>query len=362
MSNYVNVVGYQLEKVHTGVIKWCLESQGKLTNIQAEIFDNLYSRIGKVTPFDKDEVQKVNCTPEYSFGRKVRIDLLIEIVTTSSSHYISCEMKVDSDPYQEQLDQIVNRVTQEFPDAESSEYILVLLGSSVVMRNIGDNHKLFNVISNRDLIDVFSNAQNESYIISEWIDALVEEVKREECILTNFNHISGKGLWEKSEHIALGYRPYFSTYYYLYSEMRKSSSMQDSWCIYSGGNNPVMNLSSHWKAINNFEFYWEFNYLEFCFKVHIDKNKMSHDALNALRDLLYPVLEKISYKGFPSQKRYGDWNTIFKWKFDVSEQSHQEIFDIIENKILPIYEEITNVAIDVLQNNQSDALHSAFLV
>jgi len=347
LSNYVNIIGFQLEKVHTGVIKWCLESEVKPNKIKAKIINDLYSYIGKEIPFDIGDVQKVNCYPEYSFGRKVRIDLLIEIITSSTTHTISCEMKVDSDPYTEQLDRIVTRVEDHFINSGSNEYLLVLLGSSVVMKDVGNKHGKFNVISNRDLIGIFSHAKSESYIVSEWVDSLVAEVEREELILEKFKCLSSEDVWDKSKHISLGYRPYFSTYYYLYQDMKKYSSMESSWNIYSGGNNPVMNLSNHWRTVGDFEFYWEFNYLEFCFKVRINKNKVSHERLNELRHLLYPILERVNYNGFCSQKRYGDWNTIYKWRFDIEEQSVEKIFNIIENEILSIYDDLTLAATDV---------------
>lgn len=349
MSNFVKVVGYQLEKVHTGVIKWCLDSGDNIpfSNPKFNALLKLYHCLGKDIPFKKCDVTKVKCRPEYSFGRKIRIDLFIEITTKLDNYYLACEMKVDSDPYANQLNQTVSMVERKFNSRDNTEYLLILLGASIVQRNIGDQHDAFHVISASDLIEIFSEIRNDSYIVSDWIDALSEELIREKNIIQNFRKLSSLGLWCKDHHINMGYRPFFSTFYYLYSEMRNHSSTPDSWHIYSGSNNPVMNWKNGWRTVGDFRFYWEFNYLEFCFKVNIAKESVTRHRLNHLRDTLYPLLESTSYQGRRSQKRYGEWNSIFKWDFDLSRQDSTYVFNKIEQEILPIYEQICSVAHDI---------------
>lgn len=346
MDNYINVVGFQLEKVHTGVIKWCFDSDSHPNHQKVKVIELLYKHLGKPIPFDTDKITRVHCTPEYSFGRSVRIDLLIEIYTSESVYRIACEMKVDSDPYKKQLDTIVSQVEGKFSKSPNAEYILILIGSSSVMRNVGDCHDRFSVLTNEDLIQIFSEFGSESHILQDWLFALNEEVDRQKAVLQNFDKLcSSEKVWKKSAHIALGYRPFFSTYYYLYNVIRQHSV--NNWQIYSGGNNPVMNLASHWELVDDFEFYWEFNYLEFCLKVRIDPNITSSERLNTLRAKLYPALEAIKVDGFRSQMRYGTWNTIYKWDLRKSIQDPELLLRQVEKEILPSYQTIVSIAISV---------------
>lgn len=349
MSNFVNVVGFQLEKVHTGVIKWCLESEYNISfsDSKYNTLSALYNHLGKDIPFEQGDVIEVKCTPEYSFGRKVRIDLFIKITTDVSKYYIVCEMKVDTDPYVKQLNQIVEVVEQKFNVKNNTEYLLILIGASTVQRSIGDSHAIFKVITLEDLIDIFSCSRSESYIVSDWLNSLFSECGRRNNIINNFIRLYSLGIGKKDQHIKMGYRPFFSTYYYLYSEMRKHSIVPDSWKIYSGGNNPVMNYKDGWRNVGDFRFYWEFNYLEFCFKVSINKDKVSSSKLNELRDVMYPILESIPCNGRRTQKRYGNWNSIFKWEFDLSKTSSANIFKEIELSILPAYDDLCSVAKNV---------------
>ncbi|MFN1516976.1 PD-(D/E)XK nuclease family protein [Vibrio owensii] len=348
MDNYINIVGFQFEKVHTGVIKWCLDSKASPSNEQIKIIQSLYEHLKKPIPFAIDSITKIHCTPEYSFGRSVRIDLLIEIYVENSVYRLACEMKVDSDPYEKQLDSIVEQVDGESVDSSKNDYLLILIGSAAVMRNVGDQHAKFTVLTNTDLIRIFSEYNNESYILQDWLSALREEQQRGERVLERFELLCASNkVWDKLAHIELGYRPFFSTYYYLYNIIRTHSAMAGDWNIYSGGNNPVMNLSTNWKKICDFEFYWEFNYLEFCLKVRIDPDVTSRERLNTLRTELYPVLESIEVDGFRSQMRYGKWNSIYKWDFSNSIQTPDLIIQRVENDILSSYENLLTVAKNV---------------
>lgn len=106
-NNFVSLVGYQLEKVHTGVIRWVLDS--KNTNIPVATKHEILRRIYKMTNnpinFHVNEISAISCFPEYSFGRKRKIDLVVKIdLFQKPTKYIVIEMKVDSIPYSEQLE------------------------------------------------------------------------------------------------------------------------------------------------------------------------------------------------------------------------------------------------------------------
>lgn len=53
-SNFVDIVGYQFEKVHTGAIKWLLDSSNELIdhNEKSNVLRNLYKMCG-ILPLSK---------------------------------------------------------------------------------------------------------------------------------------------------------------------------------------------------------------------------------------------------------------------------------------------------------------------
>ncbi len=347
MENFVEIVGYQLEKIHTGVIKWCLElNEGETVSLSKyEAICNLYKKIGKVTPFKIEEIKQIKGVPEFSFGRLARIDLVVKISLNSEDHYLVCEMKVDSDPYVRQLDNTVKLSNEKFI-TKNIDYLLILLGCSSVSREIGDNHRDFHSIDCADLIEIFKPQENDSFIVSQWFDALRSEIGRGKESVENYKRLYPKKVKSKQAHKDLGYRPLFSLYYYLYSYFRTSFSCGNEWRIYSGSNNPVMNWSKGWETIGAFNFYWEFNYLEYCLKVRINKDNVSKCQLNKLRSVLNPLIKSFNIGGKAAQKRYGKWNTIYKWEFSPSTKSIPDICSEIENKIHPIYPEILKACSD----------------
>lgn len=349
MENFVNVVGFQLEKVHTGIIKWCLESSvgEPLTDLKYKLMSNLYSHIGVEVPFSQNAVIEVKCIPEYSFGRRLKVDLLIEISTQESKYYFACEMKVDSEPYKTQLDQTVLAIQNEFGNFENNQFLLILIGASSVMREVGDQHEDFVVVVGNDLLNIFDCYKDESYISSCWLDTIEEELERKNNALSNFLELHPDMIWSKDGHKSLGYRPFFSIYYYLYSQLREHFTLSSEWSIYSGSNNPVMNWNNGWKTVNNFKFYWEFNYVEYCFKVQINTKVVTRDKLNNLRDAVCPILEQAGYEGWRSQRRYGEYNSLFKWNFDLQNQSFSEISRLVENDIHSVYSAIIDTATTV---------------
>ena len=341
VENFVQVVGYQLEKIHTAVINWCLEldPNEEISDSKYQTICNIYKKIEKTAPFNKEEIKHIKGIPEFSFGRKARIDLVIEITTNNEKHFLVCEMKVDSDPYVEQLDNTVH-LSKKNLSSSNIDYLLILLGCSSVSREIGDNHSHFHSIDCNDLLEIFKPQENDSFIVLQWFESMRSEITKSKNVVEDYKKLYPLKVKNKEAHKKLGYRPLFTLYYYLYSHIRNHFSCKSDWKVYSGGNNPVMNWEKGWKSVGPFKFYWEFNYLEYCFKVKIDDKEISKTQLNKLRGLLVPVLNKLEIPGKEAQKRYGKWNSIYKWKFSPATQSLAEICQIIETQINPVYPEI----------------------
>lgn len=341
-NNFVNVVGYQFERVHTGVIKWILDSRNQSVSLSDKysVIKRLFDFCNKPINFNSNQIQSINCIPEYSFGRKRKIDLVIEIYLTSGeTKYIVIEMKVDSIPYEEQL----NGTFSDFTDSVTANdqnicFMLFLFGSSQVCE-IPSNH-VFSVCRVDNIIKLFSKLNIPEKIYLDWLESLNEELSR-------FNNLMNVlpltyNIWDYEFWKDYGYRPPFSLFYYFYHYLKEQSSKPLDWNIYSGSNNPVMNWSPGWQELNYkgkpVLFYWEFNYQDFVLKVNIDEqHKLSKSELTALRKDVESICKSIGVKeGYRTQNRYGVFNSLYKWNYDFLQEDFADIMNTTEELLTKI--------------------------
>ena len=94
-ENFIDIVGYQLEKIHTGVIAWLLDSERSPLPLLEQT-----AVIAKLAPdtLQGVELTNVKAIREYSFGRRRRIDLVLEMNRKDRTKtYLLIECKTDSD-------------------------------------------------------------------------------------------------------------------------------------------------------------------------------------------------------------------------------------------------------------------------
>jgi hypothetical protein len=85
-QNFVGVVGFQLEKVHIGVIGWLLDSGNPVVPASDKIL--VLSRF-LLTPLQEDDITTISSIKEYSFGRRRRIDLVVKVINKKGdTHYL----------------------------------------------------------------------------------------------------------------------------------------------------------------------------------------------------------------------------------------------------------------------------------
>ncbi|MCL1695809.1 MULTISPECIES: PD-(D/E)XK nuclease family protein [unclassified Lysinibacillus] len=343
-NNFVNIVGYQLEKVHTGVISWILDTENKTVSLQIkfEIIRRIYKMCNKAIDFQLNEIKNINCFPEYSFGRKRKIDLVIKIdLFNSTPRYLVIEMKVDSIPTSDQLQGTQFDFNQKnVSDQNNVLFLLFLFGSAQVCEQ--PELYNFNLFRLPWILEVFAGFPIEEYIYKDWIASLENENLRKIHIkseLENAPEIWDDSYWKKKR-----YRTWFPLFYYIYHELKCHSKRFEEWDIYSGQNNPVMNWRNgclHKDILGHpIKFYWEFNYEDFVLKAMIDEhNKLSHDDLNWLRDEVGTICHHETHYGRKTQYRYGTYNSLYKWEFDFKNQDITFIMkkvDEILDKIHPI--------------------------
>ncbi|MBY0055181.1 hypothetical protein H7K32_26940 [Brevibacillus agri] len=349
-SNYVSIIGYQLEKVHTGAIKWLLNTANPdvLMNKRFEIIRRTYRMIFQSANLDftEDQIMAITCFPEFSIGRKRKIDLVIKIeLVNRQPKYFVIEMKVDSIPYEAQLKGTKDEFLQAVGcDSNDVKFFLYLLGTSQVCQ-VPDNLHSFNVFALPEILEIYRGLHIDHYIYNDWISELENEQAKLYDVVDDFHQaisIKDHSYWYEK-----GYRGW-QHYYYLYHHMKPCSMYKNHWSIYSGGNNPVMNYWGNnqdgWipKKILGYDvkFYWEFNYEEFVLKVLLNENnKLPQGDLNWLRDEIATLCDfETNKSGRKTQNRYGTYNSIYKWKFDFKNQDFTHIMkqvDEILDKVHP---------------------------
>jgi hypothetical protein len=334
-NNFVSVIGYQLEKIHTGVIRWILESKNINVPIETkyEILRRIYKMTNNPINFHVDEIYAISCFSEYSFGRKRKIDLVVKIdLFQKPAKYIVIEMKVDSIPYSEQLEGTKNDFFMSTQcQNEDATFLLMLFGSSQVCQ-VPELHQ-FHLFRLPEITEVFHGLYIEDAVYTQWIDSLFDEDFRRCHIVDDLNTTSD--IWNMEYWNDKGYRTPFPVFYYLYHHLKMESKRQREWEIYSGQNNPVMNWTNGWLPKDIFgypvKFYWEFNYDEFVLKLLLDeKNKLPQDDLNWLREEIAKICFEEVHTGYPTKKTYGTFNSIYKWKFDFNKQSFQTIMNEVD--------------------------------
>lgn len=317
-DNFVNVVGYQLEKVHTGVIKWVLDDNNSLLTTAKRncLIMSLLAKTGVKPNFSVGDITGATCYPEFSFGKALRLDLLVDIsLKNTNHHYLAIEMKVDSIPNENQLKATFDALEKEFNCLHTKTYILVLLGSSQVTKLPADTHG-FQVLRLEEVLDVFGPVGClKDSIADQWLNSLREEEERWKNIEhhTIANLLASDMKWKE-----LGYRWAFPTYYYIYDALRHQLARPPEWDIYSGSNNPVMNLKNslkvHYKG-HGLELYWEFNFQSLILKTHNGKG-LPAGLLAHLRGDIKGIVTRLKLGGKEPRRRGGEYCSIWKWDFD----------------------------------------------
>lgn len=343
-NNFVSIVGYQFERVHTGVISWLLNTKNSTVplDIKYEIICRIHQICKQPVNFQIHEIKAITCIPEYSFGRKRKIDLVVKIdLFDRNPKYLVIEMKVDSIPNSDQLQGTqFDFIQQNACDPNDVLFLLFLLGSSQVC-TLPNLHG-FIVFRLPYILEVFAGLHIDGNIYEDWIESLRNEDVRRACIVSEIKN--APQIWDKDYWREKGYRTWFPLFYYMYHELKQHSIRSNEWEIYSVQNNPVMNWGNGWLKRNilgcNVVFYWEFNYEEFLLKVLLDENhKLSQEDLNWLRDEIAALCDNETLQnGRKTQNRYGIYNSLYKWNFDFKNQDFVLIMkdvDAILNKIHP---------------------------
>ena len=326
-ENFVDIVGYQLEKIHTGVIAWLLDSERSPLPVHEQAV-----LVGKLAPdlLKGEEFTSTKAKREYSFGRSRRIDLVLEIILKDQTKtYVLIECKTDSDVSIDQL----KKSKQAFSEKKSDGFISVIVlaigaGQFTLMHQLQDIQRQgFHAIDVPRALKIFSRLSiaGTTRIYDDWIASLQAEHTRSAQI---DKALVGLDDPKDTRLLKVGYRTGFPVFYMFYDKLREflNKGPFRRWGIWSGRNNPVLNWQEEWitrgSENNAIELYWEFNWDAFCLKAEIEKqNTACWEHWQKIRPSIVELCETCPIAGRRTANRRGTWVTAYKWKFDFCKEA-----------------------------------------
>ena len=346
-ENFVDIVGYQLEKIHTGVIAWLLDSERSPLPLLEQT-----AVIAKLAPdiLQGVEITKAKAIREYSFGRRRRIDLVLEMNRKDRTKtYLLIECKTDSDVSVDQLKKSAKAFSANSPNVPFSVIVLAVgAGQFTLTHQLLDIQRLeFHTIDLLRALEIFSKLSiaGTTSTYDDWITSLQAEHTRTiqvDKALAELDHP-----WDARLHKA-GYRTGFSVFYMLYDKLRAhlDKGLFQGWDIYSGSNNPVMNWKNGWIKVgpksDAIALYWEFNWDAFCLKAELEEQTAAR--WTEIRPTLVELCASCPVAGRKTANKRGTWVTAYKWEFDFCKETPSVIAGKTSNILSHVHKRLETVA------------------
>lgn len=326
-SNFVDIVGYQLEKIHTGMIAWLLDSERSPLPLleQSTIIAKLASDIPQ-----RGTLTKVKAIREYSFGRRLRIDLVLEINREDRTKtYLLIEYKTDSDVSVDQLKRSAQEFSKENPKVPFSVIILAVgAGQFTLTHQLREIQCLgFRAIDLPRTLEIFSalSIAGTTSTYDDWIASLRAE--RDRAIQIDQALAGMDGPWD-ARLLKAGYRTGSPIFYMFYDKLRAhlNEGCFQGWAIYNGSNNPVMNWQEGWVTVGTggdaIKLYWEFNWNDFRLKAAIkgqaeEQTSARWKHWQDIRPALIQLCKLCPISGHKTYNKRGTSSAAaYKWEFD----------------------------------------------
>lgn len=346
-DNFVDIVGYQLEKVHTGVISWLLDSHHPPLPTSDRLL--LLQRLAHNLPHG-DPITEVIPIREYSFGRRLRIDLVVEVrFSTDQPHYVLLECKADSDVSLEQLQRSRDAFLKKTRTNSLSCVVLAIGASQFTYQHFADDvlNLGFQVVDLPRACQVFSGLSiaGKNRLYDDWCDALQREEARARAVDQELASVDKP--WNSALE-AKGYRLGFPLFYMFYAKLRNEldNGPFQNWAIYSARNNPVMNWSEGWipsgTGDHSLQLYWEFAWDSFYLKAKLTNE--SPERWQRVRSEVVRVCSSCPVPGRRTANRKGTGVSAYKWTFDFCRETVAEICRKTNDVLAHVHERLRSIA------------------
>lgn len=354
-DNFVDIVGYQHEKIHTGMIAWLLDSERSPLTLSEQT-----AVISKLAPDISQgaKLTKVKATREYSFGRRLRIDLVLEMNREDQTKtYLLIECKTDSDVSVDQLEKSAKKFSEENPNISYSVIILAVgAGQFTLTHQLQEIQcRRFHSINLPRALGIFSDLSiaGTTSTYDAWITSLQAECTRTSQIDKALAKLDGP--WD-AQLLKAGYRTGSPIFYMFYDKLRAhiGKGRFQGWAIYNGGNNPVMNWQEGWVTVgaggDAIKLYWEFNWNAFCLKADI-KGQTEEQAVarwkcwQDIRPTLIDLCELCPISGRKTNNKRGTSSvTAYRWEFDFCNETPSVIAEKTSDILSHVHKCLETVA------------------
>ena len=347
-ENFVDIIGFQLEKVHTGVIGWLLDTE----NHSASMSDKIVI-LNKLlnSSLQDDDVSEIKPTQEYSFGRSRRIDLVVEVTSKKDdTRYLVIECKTDSEVDDTQLRQSKDAFLKKYPDSDCSFFVLTLGASQFTYQHLANKIKDlgFIVLDVPTTLRIFGDLSikgNSKIYYDDWYRALEKEEERFSSIDQVLSTMENP--WDEQLK-KRGYRLGFPLFYMFYAKLREllEKGPFKNWAICSGRNNPVMNWYDDDGCFKksfgdeSLSLYWNFDWQSLTLKAGFEKKPL--EKWISLRNEVQRLCNH-SQGGRRTADRQGTDVAIYKWDFDFCRESVDEIATKTNAILKEVHEKLKNL-------------------
>ena len=229
--NFVYVVGYSLEKVHSGVLARLVDGPHG-SAVVAAFWNALCPQ-----PIAPEDVKQPKAVREHKIGPRAVVDLLISFRNnqTGEKHHLVCEYKVEgTGNHDGQCQRFRDHWESKHPD-EPTCFAFITTGGARFWTPPPPS--CFQHVDLPALLKLLS-PYREHRLVHDYTEALEDEQLRGALAPA----VAGLSPAEKRE---LGYRSY-SWWYAYYHALRTKFAAPQEWDIYSGTRNPVMRWRPSW--------------------------------------------------------------------------------------------------------------------
>ena len=313
--NFVYVVGYSLEKVHSGVMVNLVNGpHGR--DLVASFWNTLCSQ-----PIAAMDLEQPIAVREYKTGSRSVVDLLVSFQNnqTGRKHHLLCEYKVEgTQDHKGQCQRFRNNWESSHPD-EPTCFAFITTGGARYWTPPPSS--CFQHVDLPDLVSLLSPYRSIP-LVHDYIEALEDEQLRGNIA----SAITGLS---SDEEPRLGYRGY-SWWYAYYHSLRSMLGTPQDWDIYSGTHNPVMCWQPSWKwevsdSPNKCSigmFYCEFNYSSLLLKLAWHDGAGTSANVQRLRQAMDECsadLSKYGLKMCLRGSKANQYTTVAKMDIDISQ-------------------------------------------
>lgn len=336
-ANFVDIIGFGLEKVHMGLLAWLLETDSN--GCGAVSIEDKVALINSISGKDLEwtSIQAISTVREESPGNRVRSDLRVEARGNGINHWIVIEAKTESDVNPAQLESLEKAYRSwvshlEEPRPELSFVLMMIGASQYTEKHAGiPGSSSWNKLNLDDIVRILQPLRDKHIYAELWHQSLV---KRSEMLVSVASRWMGN----------MCRSDYYALYDLIRSHLVELEGNEGShWRIINGQFNAVLygrtfpKIPAERDALHGIFFWWDIDDDFLVLKGSASKDESVYwsnlkaivrQAIRAMVDL--PVI------GEQTRNKEGTDQSLWKWRVIQGKPDPREI----ANQVLLLIEAV----------------------